>query len=80
MVELKDKACTSNEPTVLHVRSSNISREKSYGQGNESSRNKKYRSYPTGQGKSIETCLDCHTSGYSEPICWKKYPIKSPKF
>ena len=79
MAELEDEARTPNEPTALPARSSNASRGKSYGRGNGSTRNRGRGSYPTGQGRSTETCSHCHASGHSEPTCWKKYPEKSPK-
>lgn len=48
MAELEDEACTPNESTILAARSSNTSWRKSYGQGNESTRNQGCASYPSG--------------------------------
>lgn len=78
MAKLENEAHTLNEPTVLPACSSNASQGKSYGRENGNTRNRERGSYPSGQGRSIETCLYCHVSRHNEPTYWKKYPEKSP--
>lgn len=73
MAKLEDKAYTPNKPTILPAYSSNASQKKSYGWDNRSISNWGRGSYSNEQGKSTETCLHYHTSGYSESIYWKKY-------
>lgn len=78
MAELKNEACTPNKPITLPAHPLNASRGKNYGRRNRNTRNWGRGSYPSGQGRSIETCSHYHASGYSKLTYWKKYPEKLP--
>lgn len=70
MVKFEDEVCTPNEPIALLARSLNTSRERSsYDRTNGSTKNREYDAYPSEQGRSSETSLYSHASGYSEPTC-----------
>lgn len=60
MAELDNEVRTFNELTALSACSLNASRVKSYGQGNGNTRNQEHDFYPSGQGRSIETCSYYH--------------------